>query len=220
MGIARQSPPSAELIVFSDRLQKAIEFKKIDIEALAQDSEYKPDDINKMLKGMKEPGFKKLMLLANSLGCSVDYLLGLTPKPQRASVVVEVDTDAIKYHSGERGQTSGQISGNVERIVAMLPNLLEFDIELIKFIIGFLIEKRGERLTKLVGALTGKSSKEIESIPKETLPKSDDDLADDDFDEEDLWDIVEDDEFEDEDWEEDEDDFEIDDDDDDDDFDE
>jgi transcriptional regulator with XRE-family HTH domain len=221
MGIARQSPPSAELVVFSDRLCKAIEFKKIDVAALAKDSEYKSEDIHKMLKGMKEPGLKKLTLLANSLGCSVDYLLGLGPTPQRASVVVEVDTDAIKHQPSERGQTSGQISGNVEQIIALLPKLFESDVELIRFIIEFFVEKRANRVSTFMNPLIRKPSKETESIPKETPSKSNDDLADDDFDEEDdLWDAIEDDELKDEDWEEDEDDLESDDEDDFDDFDE
>jgi transcriptional regulator with XRE-family HTH domain len=89
MGTARQSPPSPELKIFSDRLQEAMKFKKIDVAVLAKKSEYKPDDIHKMLSGMREPGLKKLILLANSLSCSVDFLLGLAPESQRADVVVE-----------------------------------------------------------------------------------------------------------------------------------
>jgi transcriptional regulator with XRE-family HTH domain len=197
MGIARQSPPSPELKIFSDRLQEAIKFKKIDTAVLAKESEYKPDDIHKLLTGMKEPGFKKLMLLANSLGCSVDYLLGLTPKPQRASVIVEADTDAIKHQPSERGQTSGQISGNVEPFVAMIPELLESDIELLMYLAGFLIERKEKRLAKFMGALTEKPS----SVPETVSPKANDDLSDDDLD--DSWDDIEDDEFEDDDLEED-----------------
>jgi transcriptional regulator with XRE-family HTH domain len=193
MGTSRQSPPSPELKIFSDRLQEAIKFKKIDIVVLAKESEYKPDDINKLLAGMKEPGFKKLILLANSLGCSVDYLLGITPRPQRASVVVEADTDAIKHQPNERGQTSGQCG----QFVAMIPKLLESDIELLMHLAGFLIERKEKRLAKFMGALTEKPSSVLETV----LPKKDDGLTGNDLDE--LWDDIEDDEFEDDDLEED-----------------
>jgi transcriptional regulator with XRE-family HTH domain len=147
MGTVRQSPPSSELKIFSNRLQKAIEFKKIDIAVLAKNSEYKSDDINKMLMGMREPSMKKLILLANSLECSVDYLLGLTAEIKRATVVPTADTNTpLSLQPSECGQTSGQISDNVEQIIALLPKLLEFDVELIRFIMEFLIEKREKRL--------------------------------------------------------------------------
>jgi transcriptional regulator with XRE-family HTH domain len=210
MGIARQSPPSSELKIFADRLQKAIEFKKIDIAVLAESLEYKPDVIHRMLKGMREPSMRKLILLANSLGCSVDYLLGLTPEAKRATVVVTADTNAIELQPSERGPTSGQISGNVEQIVALLPKLLEFDVELIRFIIDFLIKKRKERLARLIGAVTAKSSEEIDSKSKEVRAESDINFAEEDFftmEDDDLEedDFGEDDDLEDED--EDEDDF-------------
>jgi transcriptional regulator with XRE-family HTH domain len=206
MGIARQSPPSSELMVFSDRLQKVIEFKKIDISDLAKNAEYKPDDIRKLLAGMREPSMKKLMLLADSLGCSADYLLGLTPEPQRASIVVESDTDAIKPQSSERGQTSGQISGNVEQFLAIIPELMDSDIELLMYIAGFLIERKEKRVTRIVDAVTAKSSKEAEALLRTSYIKNNDELDDDDFEEDEddgLWDGVEDDEFEDDDLEED-----------------
>jgi transcriptional regulator with XRE-family HTH domain len=195
MGTVRQSPPSSELKIFSDRLQKAIEFRKIDIAALAKDSEYKSDDINKMLKGMREPSMKKLILLANSLGCSVDYLLGLTPETKRATVATMADTNTFKSQPSEHGQTSGQISGNVEQIITALPKLLEFDIELISFIIKFLIEKREKRIAKFVDVVTGKSPKEVNSVNKTTISKEDNS-----FDDDDLWGDIEDDEFEDDDF--------------------
>jgi transcriptional regulator with XRE-family HTH domain len=166
MGIARQSPPSPELKIFSDRFREAIEFKKIDISVLAKEAEYKPDDIHKLLTGMREPGFKKLMLLANSLGCSVDYLLGLTPKPQRASIVVKADTEVLNPQPGERGQMSGQFSGVVGQFVAMVPELLESDVEILMCLAGFLIERRERRLAKLMEAVNNKSSREIGTIPK------------------------------------------------------
>jgi transcriptional regulator with XRE-family HTH domain len=201
MGIARQSPPTPELRVFSDRLQKIIEFNKTDIGVLAKSSEYKPDDIHKLLTGMREPGMKKLILLADSLGCSVDYLLGLTPTPQRASVVVEVDTNALNHQSSERGQTSGQISGKIEPFIAMVSKLPESDIELLIHIAGFLIERKNRRLAKIVDAITSKSSEKPDSISKTSRPK-DDDFIDDDFEEDDLWGDTED-EFEDDEFEED-----------------
>jgi transcriptional regulator with XRE-family HTH domain len=204
MGVDRQSPPSPELKVFSDRLQKAMEFKKIDVAVLAKNLEYKPGDIHKMLAGMREPSLKKLMLLANSLGCSVDFLLGLTPEAKRASVVVEVDMDAKKPQLSERGQTSGQISGKVERFIAMMPELLESDVELLMYLAGFLIDRKGKMLAKIMGAVAEKPPKEAESLPQISHSKNNDDLSDGDFDEEDdLWEDIEDDEFEDADFEED-----------------
>lgn len=203
MGTARQSPPSQELKIFSDRLQKAIEFKKIDLGVLAKESEYKPDDIHKLLTGMREPGFKKLTLLANSLGCSVDYLLGLTPEARRAGVV-EPDVDVVNPQPIESGQTSGRLSNKAEQFIAMLPALMELDVELLTYIAGFLIERKEKRLSKFIDAVVAKPPKEDDSIPQISRPTNKDSFSEDDFDDaDDLWDDVEDDEFEDDDWEDD-----------------
>jgi transcriptional regulator with XRE-family HTH domain len=207
MGIARQSPPSPELKVFSDRIQKAIEFKKIDLAALAKDLDYKPEDIRRLLVGMREPSMKKLMLLANSLGCSVDYLLGLAPEARRADVVVEVDADAIKPPSSERGRTSGQISGKAGRLVAMASELPEFDVELLDRIAGFLIERKEKGLLKFVKIvkMARQNSKEetekVESAKNFTegsngkvgLGAGNSDFDGDDLDEDELWDDANDD---------------------------
>jgi transcriptional regulator with XRE-family HTH domain len=209
MGVARQSPPSPELKVFSGRLQKAIEFKKIDIAVLVKDSEYKSDDIHRLLRGMREPGMKKLILLANSLGCSVDYLLGLAPEAQRASVVVEADTDAIKLQSSEHGQTSRQISGKAGRFIAMIPKLLESDVDLLMYLAGFLIERKEKGLSRFVKAVTAEPKKETERVKpienfvrgnknKDGLDGCSPDADDDDFDADELWDDVDDDFDEDE----------------------
>jgi transcriptional regulator with XRE-family HTH domain len=209
MGTARQSLPTPELETFSDRLQEAVKFKKIDISVLAKETEYKPDDIHKLLAGMREPGFKKLILLANALGCSVDYLLGLIPEPQRASIVIEADTDALNQQPGGRGQTSGQISGKKEQFIAMVPELMESDTELLTYLAGFLIERKEKRFTKLMEAVTARHPKEKRSddIPQILHSRKDSDLDDNNFDEEDdLWDDIEDDgedeEFEDNNFEE------------------
>jgi hypothetical protein len=116
-----------------------------------------------MLTGMREPGFKKLILLANSLGCSVDYLLGLSSQPKRASVVVEADTEVIDRQSSKCEQTSGQISGKLEQFIAMLPELLEYDIELLMYLAGFFIEKKKKRLLNLAKAVAV-NSEETEKI--------------------------------------------------------
>jgi transcriptional regulator with XRE-family HTH domain len=203
MGIARQSPPSSELKTFSDRLKKAIAFKKKDTAVLAKESGYKPDDINKLLQGMREPSMKKLVLLANSLGCSIDYLLGLTPEAKRASVMVQADTDAIKGRTSDRGQTSGQISGNAELFLAIVPELLESDVELILYLASFLIDRKEKRLTQLVKEITSEDKKEVEKkkslqafigklsggsddsgyAEDDLLENDDDDFEDEDFDE-------------------------------------
>jgi transcriptional regulator with XRE-family HTH domain len=215
MGTVRQSPPSPELDIFSDRLQKAIELKKIDLAVLAKDSEYKLDDIHRLLIGMREPGMKKLVLLANSLGCSVDYLLGLTPEAERASVVVEMSTDAIKPQSSEREQMSGQISSKAKQFIAMVPELLESDVELFMYLAGFLIERKEKKLSRFVKAVTAESKREAEkvksigSFAKKTngwvgLDDCNLDSDDDDFDDDELWDDIDSD-FEEEDFDDDED---------------
>jgi transcriptional regulator with XRE-family HTH domain len=219
MGVARQSPPSPELKVFSDRLRKAIEFKKIDIEVLAKDSEYNPRDIHRLLAGMREPGMKKLMLLADSLGCSVDYLLGLTPEARRATIVIDVDTNALKPPSSEPGQTSGQISGKAGLFAAMLPDLMESDIDLLAHLAGFLIGRRKDSLARFKKAVMGASGKSGQLPMKDSIPKAKDETAFDDDDDDDLFDDLDDDFFdEDDDFEDDafeDDGFEEDDDDDD-----
>lgn len=202
MGISRQSPPSAELKVFSERLREIIEFKKIEIAVLAKECGYKPDDVHRLLKGMREPGFKKLITLANSLGCSSDYLLGLTSKPQRADVVVEVDTNALKYQSSECGQTSGQISGKTERLAAVLPELPESDIDLLTHLAEFFIERKKTRLLKFVKTVIAEpkeraeetktikgSSNESKSGLDDCVPISKDS---DSNNEDDLWDGIDD----------------------------
>jgi transcriptional regulator with XRE-family HTH domain len=195
MGIARQSPPTPELKVFSDRLRKAIDFKKIDIAVLAKDSEYKPDVIHKLLAGTREPGMKKLIFLANALGCSVDYLLGLSPEPQREGVVIKADTNAIKGLSGEHGETPELISGRIKQFAAILPELLECDAELLMRIAGFLIERNKKRLARFADALAAKSPKEANSLLERSCPENNDEFNDDIFEEEDddLWDSIEDD---------------------------
>jgi transcriptional regulator with XRE-family HTH domain len=203
MGTVRKSPASPELKIFSDRFKKAIGFKKIDIAVLAKDSEYKPSYIQRLLTGKREPGMKKLILLANSLGCSVDYLLGLTTEARRATVVVEADTDAIKPRSSEHGQTSGQISGKAERLAAMIPELRDYNIELLTHIAEFIIEKRKQDLERLVEAITEEPKKDIEKgkvgfdgrVPDSGEDDFEDDFDDDDFEDDDFDD--DDDEFDD-----------------------
>jgi transcriptional regulator with XRE-family HTH domain len=197
MGTPRQSPPSPELKIFSDRLQKALEFKKVDLAALAKRLGYKPDDIRRLLAGMREPSLKRLALLANSLDCSVDYLLGLAPKPQREGVVVEANADAIKPQSSECERTSGQISGKAERLSAMAHELFESDVELLMHIARFLIERKEKGLSRFVKVVRQikkerERAKAIENSGKEAKGKVgvDDyspDLDDDGLDEDELW---------------------------------
>jgi transcriptional regulator with XRE-family HTH domain len=188
MGIARQSPPSPELKIFSERIQKAIDFKKIDIAVLAKESGYKVEDIRKMLAGMREPSMKKLILLAGSLGCSVDYLLGLTSEVNRTTVT---DTGAIKHQSGEQGQTSGQISGKTHQFVTMIPELLESDVELLMYLAGFLIERKSKGLLRLAKAAT--TDPKTENLARELKGKAEFGrgspyFCEDAFDEDELWD--------------------------------
>jgi transcriptional regulator with XRE-family HTH domain len=212
MGIARQTPPSQELKNFASRLSKAIDLKKIELSVIAKKLGCAPVDVKKMLSGMREPTMKKLIVLANVLECSVDYLLGLTPEPQRASVVIEAGTNPGRPQSSQRGQTSGQIAGNAEQFAAIIPELLDSDTELLIYIAGFLIERKEKRLAKIAEAVTARTPKEVESS---SLPKSNSEFDEEDFGEEDdLWDDVEDESFEDDDFEdgdfegEDDDDFE------------
>jgi transcriptional regulator with XRE-family HTH domain len=204
MGTSRQTPPSQELKIFADRLSKAINTKRIELSTIAKEFGCAPADVKKMLSGMREPTMKKLIVLANVLECSADYLLGLVPEPQRASVVIEAGTTSSKPQSSERGQTSGQITGNIEQFAAIIPELLEADTELLLYIAGFLIERKEKRLAKIVKAI---SSKETDSELAMEHLKDNEDLNDDDFEEEDendLWDDIEEDSFEDDDFEDDE----------------
>jgi transcriptional regulator with XRE-family HTH domain len=201
MGTFRQLPPSTELKVFSARIHKAIEFNKISIEVLAKNLNYKPDDIHRLLIGMREPGIKKLILLANSLGCSVDYLLGITPMPQRPTVVVNVDTDTLKPQLSGRERTSGQITGKEKPFLSMLSELPESDIELLMYIAGFLIERKEKGLDKILSTMNTKNKND--SVSGTPISPSNNKPTDDDFDEDSLWDGVEDDEFDDDDFDED-----------------
>jgi hypothetical protein len=114
-----------------------------------------------MLKGMREPGMAKLILLANILGCSVDYLMGLTPEAQRAIIVVESDTNALKPQSSERGQTSGQFSGNAVKLKVMIAELMEPDVDLLLHIAEFIIERRKKGMLEFVKAVTAESKEEV-----------------------------------------------------------
>jgi hypothetical protein len=169
-----------------------------------------------MMGGMREPAMVKMIRIANILGCSVDYLLGLTPEAKRASLVVTADTGLFKPKSGESVQTSGQASNKFEQFTAMASGLLEADIDLLMYIAGFLFERKEKGLLRLAKAM----SEGAEETPKESRsarvsigrPKSPDleKKLNDGFDEDDdLFDGVEDDydyDYE-EDEEEDDDDF-------------
>jgi transcriptional regulator with XRE-family HTH domain len=228
MGVARQSSPSPELKTFSARLKKAIAFKKQSREVIAKEAGYTLADFERLLKGMREPGFKKLILLANSLGCSVDYLLGLTPEAKQASIVINADTEALRAESIK--------SDKVKQFLALVPELLEVDIELLAYIAGFLIERKEKGLKKLIETVaaapkkrgrkagsTAKPAKEVAPKPKgnadfedeEDFDPEDEDFEDEDdfdddiFDDEDDFDDEPDDfddEYDDEDEDEDEDD--------------
>lgn len=187
MGTARQTPPSSELKTFSSRMSKAIAFQKMDIPEVAKKLGVAPADIKKMLTGMREPSMKKLIILAKTLDCSVDYLLGLTSEMKHVCVVASADTNAISHKSVERGQTSGQKTGKIDMFISMIPELLEADVDLLAYLAGFLISRE---------------KKNMENFVKQAVKKPDKiDLVDDDFDDfDDLADDVndwEDDEFDD-----------------------
>jgi transcriptional regulator with XRE-family HTH domain len=205
------------LKIFSDRLNKAIAFKKIDVSVIAKNLGIAPSDVKKMVAGMREPSMRKLIILANTLGCSVDYLLGLMQEPERADVVILADTEAIKPSPVERGQTSGQ---NWGEFIAMISELPETDVELLMHLAGFLIVRKGKSISGISTELTALSDK-AKQEPEKPFVKSGnkkaatdfddfDDIDDDIYEEDDIWDEdadeYEDDEYEDEDFDDDSDD--------------
>jgi hypothetical protein len=107
---------------------------------------------------MREPSMKKLIVLSESLGCSVDYLLGLTPDMQRASLVVGADTSSISSKSSEPVRTSAAVSGKRGQLADMLSELMDSDIELLTHIASFLTERKEKGLKKLMSAIGNRSS--------------------------------------------------------------
>jgi transcriptional regulator with XRE-family HTH domain len=185
MGRQRFLPPGPELELFSERLRTAMTFKNIGAASLAKDAGYEVSDINRLLAGMREPGMKKLILLAKSLECSADYLLGLADEPQRASAAAMTDADAIKPESAERGQTSGQrgqISGGAKQLAAGLSELPKSDVKLLLRITEFLIERRKEGMLKLVRAITADTKEEVSPEKAVSAEKTNSKADSDDFD--------------------------------------
>jgi transcriptional regulator with XRE-family HTH domain len=216
MGAQRQSPPSPELKVFGNRLAKAAELKKIDISVLAKELNCAPADIKKMMSGMRELTMTKMMRVSNILGCSVDYLLGLTPEAKRASLVVTADTGLLKPESSEPVQTSGRIPGKFGQFMMMVSGLLETDIDLLMYIAGFLIERKEKGLLRLAKAINEgakedtKESRSVRVSAGKSKVSDSDEESDDDFEDDDLFDGVEDEDdggYEDDDIFDDEDDF-------------
>jgi hypothetical protein len=201
MGTARQKPPSPELKTFASRLNKAIALKKIDLAVIAKKLNCAPADVKKMTIGMREPSMKRLIALANAIECSVDYLLGLTPEANCASVAVTADTNAVKPNPVERAPTPGRVSDKVDLFIGMLPELLEADVDLLAYLAGFLISRKRNNLANLAKAVIGASAKERRVVKSPTvevsLSKPKDEV---DFDDEDLFndaDNFEDEEFDD-----------------------
>jgi transcriptional regulator with XRE-family HTH domain len=187
MGTPRQSQPGPELLIFGERLTKAIEFKKIDISVFAKELNCAPSDIKKMMGGMREPTMTKMIRIANILGCSVDYLLGLTPEAKRASLVVTADTGLLKPQRAGPVQASGQIPDKAGRFIALVSELLETDIDLLMYIAGFLIERKEKGLLRLAEAINVEAKEDTKksfSTGKPKVPEFDADFDEDD----DLWD--------------------------------
>jgi transcriptional regulator with XRE-family HTH domain len=185
MGGQRYLPPGPELKTFSKRLRAVMKFKKIDAASLAKATGYAVADINRLLAGMREPSLKKLILLANSLKCSVDYLLGLADEALRVSDAVITDTDAIKPELVKRGQASGQreqISGDAKQLAAGLSELPKSDVELLLRIAGFLIERRKKGMLELVKAITAAPQKDAAPEKETSAEKVNGKAVSDDFD--------------------------------------
>lgn len=149
MGTSRKTPPSPELKVFASRLSNAIALKKTNIQATAKKLGCAPADLKKMTLGMREPAMKRLIALADTLGCPADYLLGLTPEAERASVA------AAGSRPAERARMSGRASDKLGGLIAMLPELLDADIELLAYMAGFLIDRRKNNLENFIKAVAG-----------------------------------------------------------------
>jgi DNA-binding helix-turn-helix protein len=162
MGGARKSPPSTELKTFSDRLQKVITLKKVDAKVLAKKLQCSPSDMQKILAGMREPSMKKLIVIAGALGCSVDYLLGLS--------------DGLGSDSNDVISQKPQIAKNSavsEPFFQIFPKLLDSDIELLTNMAQFIVDRRAKKMKKVRAALArSKCKKAIADVVYENDEES------------------------------------------------
>jgi transcriptional regulator with XRE-family HTH domain len=177
MGKKRQTPPTPQLKVLAERLEKSMAFKGINNATLAKETGYSPSDITSLLKGMREPSMNKLISMAEILGCSVDYLFGLTPESKRATIAVTADTR----------QLSRMTSNKHNQLTALIPELVESDVELLTHITCFLIERKEKGLQKLASAISSTPPRQDKALANDIRVDDnpfEDDFIEDDFDDE------------------------------------
>lgn len=181
MGGARKSPPSAELQTFSGRLQKVIALKKVDMKVLAKKLQCSPSDTQKILAGMREPSMKKLIVIAGTLGCSVDYLLGLSDGlGSDSNSTISQKSQAVKHNAVS------------ESFFQIFPKLLDSDIELLINTAQFIVDRRAKKMKKVRAALArAKRKSVIADATSENDTKAYDDF--DELDDEESYDTYEDD---------------------------
>ncbi len=76
--------------IFSQRLRKAREDKKLSQTELAEKDGFQPSAISHFETGKRSPSFANLKKLADALEVTVDYLLGRAEEPQNQGLAAEV----------------------------------------------------------------------------------------------------------------------------------
>ena len=76
--------------IFSQRLRKAREDKKLSQTELAEKAGFQPSAISHFETGKRSPSFANLKKLADALEVTVDYLLGRAEEPQNQGLAAEV----------------------------------------------------------------------------------------------------------------------------------
>jgi transcriptional regulator with XRE-family HTH domain len=75
--------------IFPDRLRTARQTKGYSQTDLAKRTEMQPSAISHFENGRRLPSFENLRRLAETLGVSIDYLLGRVEEPKNSGQVVE-----------------------------------------------------------------------------------------------------------------------------------
>ena len=74
--MSESTPPPLPSAIFPDRLRTAREYRGLTQGELAERSNLQPSAISHFETGARKPSFDNLLLLANTLDVTTDYLLG------------------------------------------------------------------------------------------------------------------------------------------------
>lgn len=131
----KKYPEDKSQSIFATRFRDMVEEKKINQSELGDAINKKRQSISQYMWGISQPNFENLVILADKLGTTTDYLLGRTDDPNVHQSVVDdtgLTSDSIKTLRGLKGmQKKGYCMLSLINSVLSYPefdNMLE-DVE-------------------------------------------------------------------------------------------